>query len=206
MSRIVQPIAVFVLGLSCDAAERIAQEPNRDESPHKTFLIWNSRSSQPDETEHHISIARRDQPDHFYRIYSYPRFADLYFSPDEQHIVIADRSGSGWTECALLRRIDKPPFFVPAKPAKIDDQCWRLFWAQHRKPERDVHYTHRSTYLCEWLRNSRFVVGLAGDNQLDGRRWYLGGGWHCIYDVTRGKAYNDKFTGTLNKSYEFSLH
>jgi hypothetical protein len=173
--------------------------------PLGKFLLSDSRSEQPEAREHEISLARRDQPDRFYRIYRYPRLADLYFSPDEQYLVIADRSGSGWTECALLRRIDKPPFFVPAKPAKVDDQCWALFWAQHHKPERNIQFTHRSTYLCEWLDGARFVVGLNGDNQGDGRRWGLEGGWHCIYDVKRGRACTNEFTDSVNKSYAFTI-
>ena len=171
-------------------------------SPKGTYLIDTSRD--PDKRENSISIARQDHSRDFFPIYSYPRLSDLYFSPDEKRLVINDHSGSGSTECIVLTQIKKPPYF--AKPQKIDETCWKLFWSLHRKPNR-ILYDHRSAYFCQWLDASRIIVGLGGDHFFPdpgAQKWSLGEGWHCIYDLARDKAYTSKFTDSKNK-YEFKI-
>ncbi len=171
-----------------------------DSSPSGTYLIEDDRDSlNPTMEDHHISIARRDHPKKFYQVYTFPRLYDLYFSPDEDYLVIDDHNGSGSNECVVLTRIDRPPYY--AKPQKIDQKCWDLFWAQHKKPI-GLTYTHARTYFCEWLDSSRFVVGLQGDQFSDPPKWSLSGGWHCIYDIRTGTAYTNEYTDSKNKKYE----
>jgi len=189
---------------SMAAWQRKAQAPDYDHSPKGTYLILDSRAESPDEKQHHIFIARREHPTTLYRLYSYPRFADLYFSSNEKYLVITDRSGSNWTECVLLRHAEKPPFF--AKPHVIDEDCWKLFWSLHKKPKAGITYDHRYTYLCAWLDASHFVVGLVGDKQIGSGRFSLEGGWHCIYDARRLRAYTDRRTDSINTSYKIELY
>ena len=175
-------------------------------SPKRTYLIneysGDADSSSRDDT---ISIARRDHPKKFYDIYKYPRFADPYFSPDERYLIINDRNGSGWIECAVLIQINKPPFFVNSH--KIDEECWKLFWSSHKSAKK-ILYDHRSTYFCEWLDPTHLVVGLQGNHSFPdpgALRWSLGGGWHCVYDVARDKAYTNKYTDSKNTQCEFEI-
>lgn len=133
----------------------LPEEHSRDRSPSGMFLIADDRDQEDPERDNHISIARRDQPTKFYRVYTYPRLIDLYFSPDEHYLVIDDHNGSGSNERAVLTRIEKPPYYV--KPFKVDDRAWKLFWSQHRRPK-TITYGHCKTYFCEWLDLSRFVV------------------------------------------------
>ena len=175
---------------------------SRDRSPSGEFLIADDRDQDNPGTENHISIAHRDQPTKFYRIYTYPRLADLYFSPDERYLVVDDHNGSGSNQCAVLTRIQKPPYYV--KPVTVDERAWKLFWSLHRPP-RKITYSHRKTYFCEWLDSSRFVVGLQGDGGIDAPEWFLAGGWHCIYDASRRRVYTDSYTASKNRQYELSL-
>jgi hypothetical protein len=173
------------------------------ESPSGTYLIQDSRDPLNPGAQNYISLARRNHPKAFYKIYTYPRLFDLYFSPDERYLVIDDHSGSGSNECAVLTRIDKPPYYSNAD--KTDEKCWKLFWSLHRKPGK-LSYDHRSTYFCEWLDASHLVIGLQGDQSFDRPKWALSGGWHCIYDAARNRAYTDKYTASKNSNYELSLH
>lgn len=171
-------------------------------SPLGTYLVENIRDR---DNPTDISIAHRDNPSAFRRIYTYPRYADLYFAADEKYLVIDDRCGSGASECIILKQIAKPPFYV--KPRKIDDACWKLFWSLHGKPKR-VSYDHQRTYFCEWLDSTHFVVGLQGDHFFPDpgtQKWALGGGWHCVYDIARDKAYTSEYTDSKNVGAKFEI-
>ncbi|MGB8356497.1 MAG: hypothetical protein WCD79_21540 [Chthoniobacteraceae bacterium] len=147
-----------------------------------------------------VSIAQRDQPEKFHDIFTYPRFAEVYFSPDERYLIIDNRNGSDSRECVVLSRSDKPPFFVNAH--KIDEVCWKLFWSQH-KISGKILYDHRSTYFCEWLDNSHFVVDLQGNHFFPdpgAKKWSLDGGWRCVYDAVRDKASTSRYTDSYNKA------
>ena len=174
-------------------------------SPKRTYLIDDTGDSVSHDRINRISIARSDHPNRFYSIYTYPRFADLYFSPDERYPVINDRSGSGWIECALLTQIDKPPYLVNSH--KIDEECWKLFWSLHKNAKK-ILYDHRSTYFCERLDASHIVVGLQGNHSFPdpgSQKWSLDGGWHCIYDVAHDKANTSKYADSKNSQCEFKI-
>jgi hypothetical protein len=192
----------FALVIASTAYAALPDGHSYDNSPSGMFLIANDRNQENPRTENHISVARRDQPAKSYRIYTYPRLVDLYFSPDERYLVIDDHNGSGSNECAVLMRIDKPPYYV--KPVKVDERAWKLFWSRHHRP-RKITYGHRKTYFCEWLDSSRFVVGLQGNSDFDAPKWYLDGGWHCIYDAARRNVATDKYTDSKNAQYELSI-
>ena len=186
----------------CTAVAGLPDGHSRDRSPSGEFLIADDRNQENPGTVNHISVAHRGQPTKFYRIYTYPRRADLYFSPDERYLVVDDHNGSGSNECIVLTRIAKPPYFV--KPSKVDERAWKLFWSLHRRPRR-ITYSHRKTYFCEWLDSSRFVIGLQGDGDMDAPRWYLDGGWHCVYDAARHRVYTDSYTASKNTHYDLSF-
>ena len=173
-----------------------------DRSPSGEFLIVNHHDPDNSEGENYISIARRDQPMKSYRIYTYPRLVDLYFSPGERYLVIDDHNGSGWNRVCGPHTHRQTAFFV--KRIKVDERAWKLFWSQHRRP-RKITYGHRQTYLCEWLDSSRFVLGLQGNSDFDAPKWYLDGGWHCIYDAARSNVYTDKYTDSKNAQFELSI-
>lgn len=149
-------------------------------------------------------MARQDHADVDYRIYSYPRFADVYFSPDEKDLVIDDHNGSGTTGCVVLSRIDKPPYYVKAR--NIDGICWKLFWSLRPKLKK-LLYDHSKTYFCEWLDSAHFVVGLQGDHLFPdpgSQKWSLEAGWHCVYDAASGNASTSRYTDAKNKE-DFSI-
>ena len=198
MTRTLCLAALFASG----ASAALPDGHSRDHSPSGTFLISDDRNRDSPSTENHLSIARRDQPRKFYRVYTYPRLVDLYFSPDERYLVVDDHNGSGETACVVLTRIEKPPYFVSA--ASVDEGAWKLFWSQHRQP-RKITYGHRQTYFCAWLDASRFVVGLQGNSGFDGPKWFLDGGWHCLYDAARRKTGTNKYVASMNKEYELSI-
>jgi len=113
--------ALFLAMFFAATTSIVAQDPDSQassRSPKGTYQIGKENAAQED---HELSIARRDRPNTFYRFYTYPRFAEVSFSPDESFLVITDHVGSGATECVLLQRIDKPSFF--GKPQKIDEAC-----------------------------------------------------------------------------------
>lgn len=179
--------------------------PVAGRSPSKTYFIGDSRNPNDPNRDNQISIAHREHPNDYYDIYTYPRFVGLYFSPDERYLVIDDRCGSGAVECVVLRQISKPPFFV--KPRNIGEVCWELFWSLHGKPRR-VKYDHQKTYFCEWLDTAHFVVGLQGDHFFPDpgtQKWGLDGGWHCVYDIVRNKAYTSEYTDSKNEKCEFEI-
>ena len=61
---------------------------SHDRSPSGEFLIVNHHDPDNSGSENYISIARREQPMKSYRIYTYPRLVDLYFSPSQRYLVI----------------------------------------------------------------------------------------------------------------------
>jgi hypothetical protein len=188
---------VIMLFFAVTAVAALPDGHSYDRSPSGVFLIANDRDQENPGTENHISIARRDHPTSFYRIYTYPRLVDLYFSPNEKYLVIDDHNGSGSNECVVLTRIDRPPYYANAQ--KVDKKCWDLFWSQNRKPS-GLSYTHQQTYFCEWLDASRIVVGLQGDQFSEQPKWSLSGGWHCVYDASQRKAYTSEYSASKNKA------
>ena len=114
-------VLCFALLLTSTAFAALPDGHSSERSPSGVFLIADDRDHDNPEKENHISMARRDQPTKFYRIYTYPRLVDLYFSPDERYLVVDDHNGSGSNECVMLTRIEKPPYFV--KPSKIDERA-----------------------------------------------------------------------------------
>ncbi len=184
--------------------------PDRAHSSTGAFLINDSRDSRSDDnaTSNYLSIARRENPGREYRIYAYPRFADLYFSPHDAWAAVDDHCGSGSNQCALLKATAKPPFFVPATPSLVDDACWDLFWSQHPRPKGKLIFTHRRTIFCQWLDDTRCVIGLSGESWNEkgaAQNWGIDGYWHCIYDAATCKATADAFTATLDKDFAYTL-
>lgn len=184
-------------------------KPNTDRSSTGAFLIFEEQIRTDTETGGSFSVALKENPKRKFLIYSYGRYADLYFSPKDSWVVVDHHDGSGSNRCVVLKRIAKPPYFTAVKPETVDNACWDLFWAQHPHPKGTVTYTHQRTYFCQWLDDTRFIVGLQGENFFEKEgigRWGLDGGWHCIYDAATGKASTDAYTDSLNKDYNFELN
>lgn len=184
-------------------------KPNTDKSSTGAFFIYEERIRTDTEVGGSFSVAPKENPKRKFLIFSYGRFADLYFSPKDSWAVVDHHDGPGSNRCVVLKRIAKPPYFTAVKPETVDNACWDLFWSQHPHPKGTVTYTHQRTYFCQWLDDTRFIVGLQGENFFEKEgigRWGLDGGWHCIYDAATGKASTDAYTDSLNKDYQFELH
>ena len=183
-------------------------EPNEGHSSTGKFLLSNERTVfEPPGKEGRFSITLREQPEKEYAIYTYPRFADIYFSPKDSYAVVDDHDGSGSNRCALLKSTPHPPYFIPATPEYVDDACWKLFWAKHPVKGK-IDYAHRRTYFCQWLDDTHFVAGLQGES-INGKGlqdWSLSGGWHCLIDAATGEAATSEFTESLNKDTDFSTN